>query len=237
MRIVYICRMKDLTLLEKIIAAFLLLTVIYGLYIYATDAAKFDFLVEEDSFYENLTSIFLFFASFTLLYKFFTYQKFYGLWWKVGILLMAVALFFGGGEEISWGQRIFHIQSSEFFKENNAQAETNLHNMVVDGVKLNKIIFSNLMSICFGIYFLIVPILWKKSPKMNALIDRFGISVPRPIHVIGFIIITLLILVPIHHGRKWEMWEYAFALVMFLIVFNPWNSKEIFAKTTGQKDL
>lgn len=237
MRIVYICRMKDLTLLEKIIAAFLLLTVIYGLYIYATDAAKFDFLVEEDSFYENLTSIFLFFSSFTLLYKFFTYQKFYGLWWKVGILLMAVALFFGGGEEISWGQRIFQIESSEFFKENNAQAETNLHNMVVDGVKLNKIIFSNLMSICFGIYFLIVPILWKKSPKMNALIDRFGISVPRPVHVIGFIIITLLILVPIHHGRKWEMWEYAFALVMFLIVFNPWNSKEIFAKTTAQKDF
>lgn len=236
MRIVYICRM-NLTLLEKIIAAFLLLTVIYGLYIYATDAAKFDLLVEEDSFYENLTSIFLFFASFTLLYKFFMYQKFYGLWWKVGILLMAVALFFGGGEEISWGQRIFHIQSSEFFKENNAQAETNLHNMVVDGVKLNKIIFSNLMSICFGIYFLIVPILWEKSPKMNALIDRFGISVPRPIHVIGFIIITLLILVPIHHGRKWEMWEYAFALVMFLIVFNPWNSKEIFSKTTAQKDF
>lgn len=222
--------MKNLTVIEKIISFFLVITVLYGLYIYVTDAVKFDGLVEEDSFYENLTSVFLFFASGTLLYKFFTYKKYYGLWWKLGILLMAVALFFGAGEEISWGQRIFHIQSSEFFKENNAQAETNLHNMIVDGVKLNKIIFSNLMSICFGFYFLFVPLLWKKSKKLNALIDQFGISVPRPIHVIGFIIITLLILIPIEHSRKWEIWEYAFALVMFLIVYNPWNKEEIFSK-------
>lgn len=226
----YICGMKNLTLVEKIIAAFLLVTVIYGLYIYATDAATFDYLVAEDSFYENLTSIFLFLASFTLLYKFVTYQKYRGIYWKIGILLMAVALFFGGGEEISWGQRIFDIQSSDFFRQNNAQEETNLHNMVVEGVKLNKIIFSNLMSMCFGIYFLVVPVLWKKSAKMKVFIDRFGISVPKPIHVIGFIVITLLILIPVQHGRKWEMWEYAFALVMFLIVYNPWNSAEIFSK-------
>lgn len=231
----YICRMKNLTLAEKIIAIFLLVTIIFGLYIYATHSAKFDFLVQEDGFYENLTSIFLFLSSLTLFFKFFIYQKFHGIYWKVGILLMAVALFFGGGEEISWGQRIFDVQSSDFFKQNNAQEETNLHNMVVDGVKLNKIIFSNLMSIAFGIYFLIVPILWKKSAKLKALIDKFGISVPRPIHVIGFVVITLLILIPVQHSRKWEMWEYVFALVMFLIVYNPWNTAEIFSKNQLQE--
>ena len=56
----YICRMKNLTLAEKIIATFLLVTIIFGLYIYATDSAKYNFLVQEDGFYENLTSIFLF---------------------------------------------------------------------------------------------------------------------------------------------------------------------------------
>ena len=60
---------------------------------------------------------------------------------------MIIGLFFGAGEEISWGQRIFHIESSKFFNENNSQKETNLHNMIVDGVKLNKLIFSNLLSI------------------------------------------------------------------------------------------
>ncbi|MBB4806265.1 hypothetical protein HNP38_001537 [Chryseobacterium defluvii] len=225
--------MKNLSLFEKIISVILLLTVIYAIYVFFTDSSYFDTLVEEDGFYENLTSAFLFLTSFTLLFKFFKYQKYYGALWKVGVLLMALGMFFGGGEEISWGQRIFNVQSSEFFKENNAQQETNLHNMVVGDVKLNKLIFSNLMSICFGIYFLVLPILWNRSAKMKKLIDTFGISVARPVHIYIFIIITALILAPIDHSRKWEIWEYAFALIMFLIVYNPLNMKEIFS---GEKN-
>lgn len=228
-------RMKNLGVLEKIVAAFLLLTVVFGLYQYFLDIDYFDALVQEDSFYENLTSLFLFFASLTLFSKFFTYQKYYGLWWKVGVLLMAMGMFFGAGEEISWGQRIFGIQSGDFFKANNAQEETNLHNLVVGNVKLNKLIFSNLISICFGIYFLILPILWKISPKFHQLINTFGISVARPVHIIIFLVITLLILISIVHNRKWEMWEYAFALIMFLIVYNPWNSLGIFTKKNQRK--
>ncbi|MDR2236315.1 MAG: hypothetical protein LBE92_09335 [Chryseobacterium sp.] len=222
--------MKNLSLLEKLISSILLITVIYAIFVFFTDSSYFDYLVQEDGFYENLTSIFLFLTSFTLLFKFFRYQKYYGGLWKFGVLLMAAGLFFGGGEEISWGQRIFHIQSSEFFKANNAQEETNLHNMVVGDVKLNKLIFSNLMSICFAIYFLVLPVLWNRAPKMKALIDKFGISVARPVHIVIFIIATGLILIPIDHSRKWEIWEYAFALIMFLIVYNPLNTKEIFSK-------
>ncbi|WP_292008338.1 hypothetical protein [Chryseobacterium sp.] len=222
--------MKNLSLFEKIISVILLITVIYAIGVYFTDSSYFDKLVQEDGFYENLTSAFLFFTSFTLLFKFIKYQKYYGIWWKVGVLFMALGMFFGGGEEISWGQRIFHVQSSEFFLENNAQQETNLHNMVVGDVKLNKLIFSNLMSICFGIYFLVLPVIWNKSEKMKKLIDTFGISVARPVHIVIFLIATALILIPISHSRKWEIWEYAFALIMFLIVYNPLNTKEIFSK-------
>ena len=220
--------MKVLNVFEKIIIVFLFISVLFGLYKYYTDMLVFDAMVQEDSFYENLTSLFLLLTSVTLFVKFFKYQKYYSWTWKVGVLLMAVAMFFGAGEEISWGQRIFGIQSSDFFIENNSQAETNLHNMVVGDVKLNKLIFSNLMSICFAIYFLVLPPLWKKNPKMETLIDRFGISVARPVHIVVFVGITLLILIPIDHNRKWEIWEYGFALIMFLIVYNPWNSKEIF---------
>lgn len=222
--------MKNLTVFEKAVSGLLLLTVLYGVYVFFTDSAHFEFLVAEDSIYENLTALFLFLTSVSLFIRFFKYQKYYGIWWKTGVFLMAVALFFGAGEEISWGQRIFDIQSSDFFKENNAQQETNLHNMVVDGVKLNKLIFSNIMSICFGIYFLVLPILWKKLQNMKTLIDRFGISVARPVHIIIFLIVTALILIPIDHNRKWEIWEYAFALIMFLIVYNPWNRAQIFSR-------
>lgn len=229
-RFTYICIMKNLGLLEKIIAVILMITVIFGLFIYFTDADSFANLVREDGFYENLTSLFLFLTSITLFAKFFRYQKYYGITWKIGVFLMAVAMFFGAGEEISWGQRIFGVESSDFFIQNNAQQETNLHNMVVGEVKLNKLIFSNIMSICFGIYFLVLPILWTKSPKLKSLIDSFGISVARNIHLFLFIGATILILGIIDHDRKWEMWEYVFGLIMFMIVYNPLNNKEIFSE-------
>lgn len=221
---------KQISLFEKVIFIILLVAVMYALYVFFTDSPYFDYLVQEDGFYENLTSIFLFLASFTLLVKFFKYQRYYNALWKLGVLLMAVGLFFGGGEEISWGQRIFDIRSSEFFKANNSQQETNFHNMVVGDIKLNKLIFSNLMSICFGIYFLVFPVLWNRAPKMKKLIDQFGISVARPVHILIFVIATVLILLLIDHSRKWEVWEYAFALIMFLIIYNPLNVKEIFSK-------
>ena len=224
----YICNMKDLRLFEKLVVAFLVLTVLFGLYKYYTDMPVFEAMVQEDSFYENLTSLFLLLTSILLLVKFSKYQKYYSWTWKLGILLMAVAMFFGAGEEISWGQRIFNIQSSDYFKAHNSQEETNLHNLVVGDVKLNKLIFSNLMSICFGIYFLLLPPIWKKVPALRTLINRFGISVARPVHIIVFVLITLLILIPIDYHKKWEIWEYAFELIMFLIVYNPWNSKDIF---------
>lgn len=56
-----------------------------------------------------------------------------------------------GGEEISWGQRIFGVQTSDFFKENNKQKETNLHNLkfimplaphIISGVLLGLIVLS-----------------------------------------------------------------------------------------------
>lgn len=41
----------------------------------------------------------------------------------------ALVFFVGGGEEISWGQRIFDISTPESLSEINKQQETNLHNI------------------------------------------------------------------------------------------------------------
>lgn len=48
-----------------------------------------------------------------------------------GILscLFALALFVMAGEELSWGQRIFHWNTPESYAKVNAQGETNLHNL------------------------------------------------------------------------------------------------------------
>ena len=212
---------------EKLIVSFLIITVVIGIYFFYTNKDFYAYLVQEDGFFENLTSIFLFLSSFYLFYFFISNIKLKSIWWKMGIIIMIIGLFFGAGEEISWGQRIFHIESSKFFNENNSQKETNLHNMIVDGVKLNKLIFSNLLSIIFSIYFLILPILWRKNNFIKKTINQFGIPIANNYQVIIFMISSLIIILSISNERKWEIWEYTFALTMFLIVLNPLNKKEI----------
>jgi len=45
-------------------------------------------------------------------------------------LLGALGLFMIAGEEISWGQRIFGLETPEFYLEHNTQKEINLHNNI-----------------------------------------------------------------------------------------------------------
>ncbi|MBP1768446.1 MAG: hypothetical protein H6P98_2561, partial [Candidatus Aminicenantes bacterium] len=46
-------------------------------------------------------------------------------------LLLALVFFLGAGEEISWGQRIFHIRPPEYFQSKNVQHELNIHNLEI----------------------------------------------------------------------------------------------------------
>lgn len=46
------------------------------------------------------------------------------------LVVMALGGFLIGGEELSWGQRIFGWHSPEYFVANNVQDETNLHNLL-----------------------------------------------------------------------------------------------------------
>lgn len=47
---------------------------------------------------------------------------------KIWFLIAAVACFYVGGEEISWGQHLFDWATPEFWSQINDQNETNLHN-------------------------------------------------------------------------------------------------------------
>ena len=91
-------------------------------------------------------------TSYPALYVRMTYEDLYGEWlqtWLFAMVfllalplaghqpayrwfftLLALAGFYVVMEEISWGQRLFAIESPEFFVENNVQGETNLHNFL-----------------------------------------------------------------------------------------------------------
>lgn len=48
---------------------------------------------------------------------------------KVLFLLAGLVFLVGAGEEISWGQRVFAVETPQYLKEINGQEETNFHNI------------------------------------------------------------------------------------------------------------
>lgn len=89
----------------------------------------FDQLAYEDGVVENISAAALVLASLTmLLVAFKRFGRKAPLLMAMSVLA-AVVFFVIGMEEISWGQRILNIESSEFFLENNMQNEMNLHNL------------------------------------------------------------------------------------------------------------
>ena len=221
--------MKTLTNIDKIAALFLTIIFALGIYFANTDLLYFDKVYTvEDGFVENGSAIFLLSSSILLLTRFFKLFSSKSTTWKIGIAAMALLFFFAAGEEISWGQRIFNIESSEYFLENNAQGETNLHNMVVGGTKINKLIFSQLLTVVLVIYLIITPFLYRKYELVKNLANQFAVPIVQWYQTIYFLAGTVL-LAFIPSNRKWEIYELAFSVIFLLIFLNPLN-KSIYQK-------
>ena len=187
--------MGQLTTLDKIGYVLLLVVLTFGLYFGFTDADFFDNTYSrEDGAVEYATSVMLFLIALLCISRLGKLGKYKPLLWKLGVLGFALIFIFGAGEEISWGQRIFGIESGDFFKNNNAQEETNLHNLVVGETKLNKLIFSQLLMIVMLMYLLVTPILYRKKEQIKKLTKQICCTCSKMasyycfycVHSIGF---------------------------------------------------
>ncbi len=144
----------------------------------------------------------------------------------IGLFVFAALFIFGAGEEISWGQRIFNIESSDFFKANNGQGETNIHNLVVSGKKINKIIFGTFLGICVGTYFLILPVLYRKFSRIKVLVDRWALPIPQTRHIVAYLILFgICSIMP--SPKKGEILEFGGTFIFFILILFPLN-REIY---------
>lgn len=210
--------------------AFLIFVFAIGIYTSNTNANFFDnVFTKEDGSVEYATTFMLLTISILQLYRFFKLSKYKGYLWKIGMIGFVLIFFFGAGEEISWGQRILGIESSEYFKQNNAQQEMNLHNMVVGDIKINKLIFSKILTVILIIYLIILPVIYQNSGKLKNLMAKFAVPLPHWHHSLAFVIVTLAIFA-IPSSKKWELYELAFGVIFFLIFINPYNSR-IYSRT------
>ena len=215
---------RNILFLEIFLYAFLSLFAGYGIYIGHTDSERFLSFVKEDGFVEYLTAVFLFFACIVCVFRIIEYRKQKQMLWVITSLLLAIMFFFGAGEEISWGQRIFNFQSGEFFLEQNKQQETNLHNLVIGNVSINKLIFSYTVNIMMVIYFLFLRYIAKKVKLVGDLIDKFNVPLPQNHHAIMMVGVNLLMGV-FTVQKMDELHEFSFAIIFFLIFLNPLKKK------------
>ncbi len=140
--------------------------------------------------------------------------------WFYILFAMACVLF--ALEEISWGQRIFGLESSQYFMEHSDQKEINIHNVINlrYGVRTKHIAAWALLA-----YGAILPVLvlnrWVRS-----LTGRLRIIVPPLVLVPGFALAALMTWDRYFTGQDEEAAEFFFALLLLLfMIFNFWESR------------
>ena len=215
---------REISQLEKVAYAFMALVIVVGIIWAALDDTSFGaYYVPEDGVLEYFTAILLLATSILSVQRLVTQRSGKARMFAITTGFIALIMFFGAGEEVSWGQRIFGIQSGEFFESNNAQAETNLHNLRVNGVNINKMIFGKMLTLFLVLYYLVLPSVYLRGDWVRGLLDRLYIPVPKVHHGIAALVAGLSILL-VASGKKGELNEVCLSVMFFVTVFGPMNA-------------
>lgn len=221
-------------LLEKLGFIFIFLVVGLGLYFSRTNLPYFEgTFVREDSFVEWTSVLALFVGTLLCLYRVHILKPFRNNGFIWGLYFFAFLFFFGMGEEISWGQRIFEFNSPQFFLKYNSQMEFNFHNLRFGGFKINKYIFGTLLGIIIASYFLILPFAYQRIEKIKAFVNRFAIPVPRIYHIAAYLLLFLLVNA-IPSGKKGEILEFGGCWIFLMMIFEPLN-REVFSRKSLER--
>lgn len=214
--------------IEKFLFAAGLLVPLAGHVIAFWDPVFFDRVyTREDGEIESLTAAFFLFCAFICFVRAWKLRSLRPRLFLACTILGGFVLFFGAGEEISWGQRIFKIRSPELFEKHNHQGEINLHNLQIGRYKINKIVFSQMLGLGVAFYFFVLPWLYQRKEKVGALFDRLAVPIPRNWQILLFLS-SVFITSLIQENRKWEILEFCGGLVFLLIFLRPRN-RAIFA--------
>jgi len=219
-------------------AIIILLIILSYVPLFTLDFERIINITDEDHIYENLQALF-FLLSAGLMFFLFIRSKSEekNLFLKTNrnyfFLFLGLLLFFFFAEEISWGQRIIGIQTSEYLKNINSQEETNIHNLWLfssydknistkTGL-MNWITAARLFALFWFIYCVIIPILNYLSDGMRKIFKK--INIPIVPLWIGFIFIIAHIISKIAE-KMWiytneqpvtEIKECSFAFLFFVL--------------------
>jgi hypothetical protein len=201
----------------------LLTMMLFGIYFSHTNLSYFnEVYTVEDGVVESLSVVALVTAAVVCFARIVRLRGVRTRWFLFCTGILGALFVFGAGEEISWGQRILGVESPEFFKANNAQQETNLHNLVVGEVKINRLVFGKILAVVIVTYVLILPVLYRRLEAVRRFVDAWAIPLPRWVHIAGYLAIGALSTF-IASSRKGELLELGGCIVFMLVVLYPHN--------------
>lgn len=165
--------------------ATLLATNLLSIYVVSHGSTDLSFIFYEDGVLESLSAIFYFVAAGIFAFGFKDRTAPLRFW----CLFFAVLMFLVGGEEISWGQRLFGIGTPESLGAVNVQDEFNIHN--IDGihqhVRLAGVAFISLF--CF-----LLPITNRLNETLHRFYSRLGIPM-FPVNTMWLVLLSLLFMI------------------------------------------
>lgn len=180
-------------------------------------------LVVEDGFTEWATVVALFIAMLACLGRVWRLRHARPRLFLVNTMMLGIIFLFGAGEEISWGQRIIGFESSAFFETHNAQKETNLHNLEIGDIKINRLVFGLGFGVAMLVYLLVILPLYARDRRVRDWLDRMAVPVPPAHQVAAYLGILLLTQGLMESPKKGELMEFSFALLFMLTVLYPAN--------------
>lgn len=216
--------LKNVSRIEKLVLAFVAITTLAGL---ALSYINHDFFKEhfvvEDGFTEWMTVVALLVGMVVCFRRVWLLRGQRPFSFLLMTTLLGLFFFFGAGEEISWGQRLFEIESSSFFEQNNAQGEMNLHNLVVNDTKINKLIFGKGLALMMLLYLAVLIPLYRRKPVVQRFMDKLAIPIAANYQIVAYILVMLVVEVLMDSSKKGEMLEFSGSFVFLLNVAFPYN--------------
>ncbi len=223
--------LKNITLLEKLALGYASVFTLIGFAWSYIDHDSFKhYFVVEDGFTEWSTVVFLLIGLYVCVQRVWLLKGQKPFLFLFMTSLLALFFFFGAGEEISWGQRLFDVESSKFFTENNAQGETNLHNLMIGDTKLNKVIFGRGIGILLFLYLAVLIPLYRSKEGVKQFMDKFAVPIAQNYQIVAYIVLLLLVQVIMASSKKGEMLEFAGSVIFLLNVAFPYNKSNFEAK-------
>jgi hypothetical protein len=216
-------------LFEKVMYPILVIFLVVAIYVSRTNIIYFESsLATDDGLFQWMIFYTLMFASIMCFYRAYILKPFRGSVFSAFLVMGGIAFFAFAMDEISWAQRVFGFNAPQFFLDHNTKMQVNFHHLVINGFRVNNIIFTLSVKVLATLYFIVLPFFYNKLDQIKTFVNRFAIPLPRYTHVGAYVVLAALVnFIP--SGLNYVIFEFGFYWILVLMMYNPLND-EVFSR-------